>query len=302
MIKFKVVCNWSSDIEIYNRFKRNYITEENFNPNFNITYENDYNYLIVFNRYNPSQIKCPKQNVFGFIMEPSWSNNWDKNIGQYCSKVFFHDIWLLDQNTPFIENFIEHPSFMFYHMKEEINTFLHPIPFIRDVLKVKGMSYIVSKSEITNDETTLYSARRKLADKILASDLPIDIYGNGWTDKYDKRIKGPINDKAIGLIPYKYSIAIENCVEKNYLTEKFIDCILCDCCPIHAGTPNTDEIYNKDCFIPLNLHSENVIEQLDNILKDDYNYYKRVDILQKMKLYYYQKYNIYNKIQELVKC
>ena len=295
MKKFKVVCQWTSDFEIYNRFIRNYITEGNFNPNFIITYNDDYDYLIVFNRcFNPSQIKCSKENVIGFIMEPSWSNSWDRNIGSYCGKVYFHDVWLLERNTPFIENFESHPAMMLYHMdKDPINKYLN-----NTFNKTKKMSFIVSNGQVTDDNVILYGARARLAKQILESDLPIDIYGRGWTDKHDQRIKGPLDNKSDGLIDYEYSIAVENTAENNYLTEKFIDCLLCDTVPVYYGAPNAHKIYDDSCYIDLCLNSDTILLQLQNIIEKD-NYKKRVDILTKMKLSYYKNYNIYTKIQEI---
>jgi hypothetical protein len=294
---FKVVCNWDFDFKICQRFVQNYITNENHKDLF-ITYGDNYDYLAVFNSYDKNKIRCAKENVFGFIMEPSWTNSWDRNIGTYCSKVFFHDLWLLPKDIPFIENFVSSPSLMFYHM----NGILIEHLLKQTINKIKTMSYIVSKSQITDDKVRLYSARRELANKILESNLPIDIYGNGWeSDSHDKRIKGSIADKSAGLIDYKYSIAIENCCERNYLTEKFIDCLLLDTTPVYFGCPNADEIYDAQCFIPLQLHSDNVIEQLGQIIDGaEKDYKKRVDILTKMKLYYYSKYNIYEILKGLI--
>ena len=46
----------------------------------------------------------------------------------------------------------------------------------------------------------------QLLDKIRESDVEFDIYGRGIR---------PIDDKAIALIPYKYSLAIENSSNSN---------------------------------------------------------------------------------------
>jgi hypothetical protein len=291
MKKFKVTCSWDSDIGIYNRFIRNYITKNNINENFIITKDNDYDYLAVFNRCRDTSLlsRIPPSNVIGFIMEPSWTNSWDRNIGAYCGKVYFHDEWLLDQNIINIDRFISHPSLMMYHMSNDyIEKYIS-----QTFNKSKRISMIVSKSVINNDNVKLYSARMKLANKILQSDLPIDIYGNGWETCGDSRIKGGLDNKAGGLIDYQYSIAVENSSEKNYLTEKFIDCVLCDTVPIYYGCPNAANIYDINTFISLDLFNDNVINQLRNIIEND-NYEKRVDYLNKAKLYYYNNYNIYN--------
>jgi hypothetical protein len=63
---------------------------------------------------------------------------------------------------------------------------------------------------------------------------------NGAFDHYGRKdehglqdYRGPLPPfcKEGGLDPCKYSIAIEAEAEKNYVSEKFFDCILCECLP-----------------------------------------------------------------------
>ena len=95
MFKIKFNCNWTSDKDINRRVKSNFITEENYNSNIIITDGDDYDFLFVFNRLT-TQPTVTKEKIYTFIMEPSWSPNWDRNCFNYSNKVFVHDKNLLE--------------------------------------------------------------------------------------------------------------------------------------------------------------------------------------------------------------
>jgi hypothetical protein len=280
-LKIKFNCNWTDDKSIYDRVIANYIGYET--PE--ITYKDDYTHLVVFNKMTCEQ-KCPSEDTFAFIMEPSWSENWDRNLGIYSDKVFFHDLSLIKDKVTNLNNYIEHPSFMMHHMlySDNINYFLNS-KFDKNNL----LSFVVSCTP--NNSNYLYGQRTDFAFKLLSTNLDFHIYGNNWPI-LDQRIKGPVFNKKDALIDYKYSIAIENSREKNYVTEKFIDCFLCDTIPIYYGCPNINEIYNEENFISL---SELSIECLLENLKTS-----RVFNLKNLKEIYNTKYNIFNIIKNLI--
>lgn len=285
MIRVRFVCNWSSDIN--KRVMSNFITDENYDNNIVITDGNDYDYLFVFNRLT-IQPKVPKEKIFTFIMEPSWSPNWDRSCFTYSNKVFTHDKVLYGNH----DNIIEHPSFMFYHMdwrKHSLKSLMDNDNFN----KSKKISMVVSYTPQGNHN---YVKRTNLALELLNRGFDVDIYGNGWSGSH-KNIKGSVSDKYDALIDYQYSIGIENSCEKNYLTEKYFDISLCNGTPIYYGTPNVDEIYKNHFKIDLN-NFEQCFDAISDILNNDY--YNPNSIIENKKLYF-EKYNIYNKVKEIVK-
>lgn len=154
--------------------------------------------------------------------------------------------------------------------------------------KKYNLSFIASYNP--NNPSYLYELRTKLALDLLQTNLDFHIYGNYWPI-LDQRIKGSVLNKKDALIDYKYSIAIENSREKNYITEKFIDCFLCGSIPIYYGCPNIKEVYPQESFIELpdlNINSIfNIIE------KQDYN-------LNILKNIYFKKFNIIDTIKEYI--
>jgi hypothetical protein len=281
MFKIKFNCNWTNDKSLYDRVISNYIGYEI--PQ--ITYKDDYTHLVIFNKITCEQ-KCSIKNTFGFIMEPSWSNFWDHNLGNYCSKVFFHDLNLLDDDIRNKSVYFEYPSCLMYHMlyNNNVNYFLNT-----KFKKTNLLSFVTSFTPTNNNY--LYDKRTNLAIELLGTNLDFHIYGNNWPI-LDQRIKGPIQDKKDALIDYKYSIAIENSREKNYVTEKFVDCVLCDTIPIYYGSPNIHDIYDPQEFISLQEISVKAVFDALKIQKQ-FN-------LDKLKQTYLSKYNIFNIIKNLI--
>lgn len=74
--------------------------------------------------------------------------------------------------------------------------------------------------------------------------LPVyaDLYGRGINE---------IPNKEMGLKPYMFSVAMENCVYDTYFTEKIIDCFLSKTIPIYLGTDKISDFFNPDGIIML---------------------------------------------------
>ena len=78
-------------------------------------------------------------------------------------------------------------------------------------------------------------------------------------------------DKADGLKPYRFSIAIENTSTGSYITEKFTDCILAGCVPLYFGSPKISSYFPADCYIPLPIDDlEESCRIVLNLSDDDY--------------------------------
>ena len=54
----------------------------------------------------------------------------------------------------------------------------------------------------------------------------------------------PFEHKQDGLLPYRYSVVIENVQEVDYFTEKLLHCMLCGTIPIYWGAPNIEEYFD----------------------------------------------------------
>lgn len=71
----------------------------------------------------------------------------------------------------------------------------------------------------------------------------------------------PIADKAEGLAPYRFSLAIENSRLDDYFTEKIIDCAAACTVPIYWGTQNIGHYLN-----PAGIIQFETLDELETIL------------------------------------
>jgi glycosyltransferase involved in cell wall biosynthesis len=155
--------------------------------------------------------------------------------------------------------------------------------------KSKSVSIISSNKTFTDG----HRYRVSCVELIRRNDQSVDIYGMGYN---------PINGKLIGLKDYKYSIAIENGVYKNYFTEKILDCFLTGTIPIYRGCTNILDFFNQKGIITFDTHEE-LLEVLKTIRNGGYDIDKTI-IEENYELalkYRYDNDKIFNKyIKDLI--
>lgn len=286
-MKIKFFSNYDRSANLLKRFLANYNI---YDQDLEFTLEDDYNFAVVFNRTNEYIKETAK--VITVIQEPSWSpvhqNNRFLTNSDYLL-IHDHERFESLYQIELGKKVFEVPSYMFYHDHVDRSFFNRS----EEVAKTKKLSMIVSSLNMSIGN---YGKRLGLLRKILNSDLDIDIYGKGFVIP-DSRYKGMLDFKHTGLLPYEYSIAIENSNEKNYITEKFVDCVLCNTIPIYCGAPNIAEVYNSQYFRILNLDSPTIIDDIKEMIKmpapkaDDDSNKKR----------YFEQYNLYRILKDIVK-
>jgi hypothetical protein len=284
MERVKLTCNWCDDETLHKRFSSCYVSKYNYDPNVQFVNSNDFDWLVIINHPN-YHINFPKEKTIGVIMEPSWSKHYELRylLERYCQYILCHK----KQESP---QYIYYPGLLPYHFDYSEG---HGLDFYlnNQYKKNKLCSFIVSYNESDPHPSCLYGKRVAFAKKILQSDLNVDIYGNGWENSgiVDSRIKGTLVNKKDGLIDYKFSIAIENCAEEGYFTEKLTDCILTDTTPIYYGCSNIQNYFSEQYVLTSISH----IADLKNILKKS--------PLKQEKKILATKFNLYTAICKYIK-
>lgn len=284
MTKIKFLSNYDDSESLLKRFKANYLIYDN---DLAFTIANDYDYAVVFNRTD--EPVNPKARVITIIQEPSFSKAHEYiDFLLHSDYVLVHDPELFEKTHKLHigGGVITTPSYMFYHD-------LVPYQFFDAatvIKKERKLSMIVS---YLNKPVGIYNKRMGLLNKILDSDLDIDIYGKRLEIE-DRRFRGWLEHKFIGLLPYEYSIAIENSNEWNYVTEKFVDCALCRTIPIYNGAPNINDIYDKRYIRAIDLDSPTIIEDIKKIIKEP------APLSTRNKDIYFNHYNLYTKLKEII--
>jgi hypothetical protein len=132
---------------------------------------------------------------------------------------------------------------------------------------------------------------KRLVRRILATNLPIDIYGTGTIpdDLYlceeesrifqpnkpcrdDVRIRGPVADMSAMLDPYMYHICIESCVSQCYYSGGPINALLRRANVVYFGSTALVEQYPSG-IIPLTGNLDEDIELLRGVAADPLQYY-----------------------------
>jgi hypothetical protein len=259
---FSSFCQSENCKDIYERLCE-VIKMENYGEDkeIYITNNDDYTHVIILNTAMPN-INIAKENVIGFAFEPpkflnlteQFINYARKNIGKY----YIGDE--LGLGLPFIERY----SHMWYN----------PL-LVKEPQKNKLISMMVS--EKMNEIGHQY--RHTLVNKILETNLPIDIYGRGckfYSFMGDERIKGEFKE----IEPYekyKFHICIENIPLKHYFSEKIMNPLLCNTTPIYLGCENIENYFPNNTII---LTGEIIkdITLLQDICKNTEKYSKNINI------------------------
>jgi hypothetical protein len=217
--------------------------------------------ILIFN--SPSkkiQADCFPENVLAFMMEPGvYSEHpWMfKGLNQYskvyspvnnaANTILSHGYlgWYLQQ---------DYPSLSSLQVPEKP---LSVSCIASDLAKLKG-----------------HQARLNFINT-LKKELPqIDFFGKGTQF---------IPDKTAGLLPYRFSIAIENTSTPYYFTEKINDCFLTYTVPLYYGCKNIGKYFPENSFIPINIEEPaKAIEQVRQAIEKD-DWHNRIGALQEAR-------------------
>jgi hypothetical protein len=309
MIKIKLECWWTDSESLNARMIKQFVPKEDL-INYSFVDKNP-DYTIVFGKTDWNKIETQKEKTFYISQEPLWSPNQPKDdIHDYCSKILISD----KREYPDREEYIETLLPMFYagrgehDNREEFDWSLK----IKDknYSKDKVISIIVRKDHYShynhlqnlNTHKINYEERTNLGVN-LSTDERIDVFGTYWENN-GKNIKGEVWNKHIGLDQYKFSIACENTIQKNYISEKFWDVVLTDTVPIYLGCSNINELLPKECFISLNnMTMDEMVDKVKDIINNEtelYNFY--LNNVKKLKQEYFinSNYSVWEKIKNLI--
>lgn len=212
-------------------FENMFLTPTN-RANVSFTVGNDYTHAIILNSATPKlRPDIPKENVIGLAYEPPYflgiNTEFVDYAKKYIGKYYIGNAYDLD--APFVEGY----GYMWYCK-------LPPISELSSLnSRPRIMSIMISKKRAAPGH--LY--RHTLAQRILQSNLPIDIYGNGcdYYDMTDSRLKGQFKESAEMFSNYQFAIVIENFETEWYMSEKLLDALVHGTVPIYLGAKQVDK-------------------------------------------------------------
>ena len=288
-MKLKFVAYWNTDYNIFQFINDIWNIDGRYDKN--LTYENDYDYLVIMNKINYDLYNPIKSKTYSMCGEPYWSTSFDKNLLDYSIKLITY------QPDKYEPGRTIHLPYIGQHRLYETPYHGEPITvdgttkmlLSSEFIKTKKLSIIINyhHDAYTHPSTEpLYNKRDYLVRKLLESDLDFDFYGKSWNVN-DRRYKGYIENKIDGLKDYEYSICLENSGISGEITEKFIDAIFCNTIPIYNGNKDVELFYPNSCeYLD---YDGNEIDRIRHIINSNKTY-KDYD-LEKTKSLYLFEYN-----------
>jgi hypothetical protein len=117
-------------------------------------------------------------------------------------------------------------------------------------------------------------------------------YGNGVNS---------LEEKWMGIAPYKYHIVLENQSRNNIITEKLYDSFLGLAFPIYYGAPNVGDFFDKNSLEIIDIYDlKNSIKIIENLIisnKWDESETKLIENKNKV----INKFNLFYRISEIAK-
>ena len=122
----------------------------------------------------------------------------------------------------------------------------------------------------------------------------VDVFGHGRAHS--------LANKSQGLLPYEYSIAIENTSTPHYWTEKIADCFLSYTVPVYFGATNISEYFPDGSFIWLDLNDfDQAKHTIERVLTED-GWNTRLPALEEAREMILNNYSLYGQISRAVKA
>ena len=120
----------------------------------------------------------------------------------------------------------------------------------------------------------------------------LDWYGRGVRD---------LAAKWEGLLPYRYSVVLENGVLPDYWTEKLADAILAWSVPIYCGATNIRSYFPADVMEAVDLDSPaEAADKIRRLVESD-DYERRLPALEEARRRILDRHNVFNLMFDFAK-
>lgn len=251
-------------------------------------------YWFVFNHLlrDTESVRCPSQNVVLLTGEPHVIQKYNPSFLNQFARIVTCQREIKHPNVTYFHQ--GHPWFVGARYRNghylEFSKGYDELIEKQHVTKTKKISVITSNKQFTDGHKRRYDFVMRLKEHFGDA---IDLYGRGVKD---------FEDKWDVLADYKYSIAIENFVLDDWITEKLYDCFLAHTFPIYYGCPNLEKYFPGASFERIDIEKwDDSITTIEKILNQKNYYESRLPAVVNAKDQYLNRYNIFPLIVSLIK-
>jgi hypothetical protein len=277
-IKIKMLCNWTSSEQVCKEWS--YMCETDFKwKNYQLVWTNikeDIDYYVIINSCSKDDYFDPKRTIV-FQMEP-WVNDTNKPWG-----VKTWGKWAEPNPNDFLAvrgRKTECHNNAFWQLGLTLNELQNSQ--ILEKTKGSAISSICSSKYFDEGHIARVDFLKFLEAK---GDIKLDIYNQDNKLGFKNYI-GPVNlytDKHNGIKSYKYYFMMENNFEKNFITEKLWEPILCETLVFYYGCPNVSDYIDPRAFVLLDITDfEKSYQIIKQAVSEDW-WSQRIDIIRQEK-------------------
>ena len=273
-LRVKMLCNWCSSKELCDEWNKMSKGDYTWNG-IQIVWEGKADYYVIINKPQPRDQFEPSKTIV-FHMEP-WcglpTQTWGvKTWGEW--------------SRPDPQNFL-----MVRSHDRVVNTGFWQVSWTYNDFKTKP---IQKSDELNGIISSICSSKQYDPGHVKRIDflhfleqngVNLHIYNSdnkhGFASYMGKA--DPFVDKEKGLVPYKYYFMCENNAEKNFITEKLWEPILCETLCFYWGCPNVSEILDPLSYIQLDMNNfQGSLEIIQRTIRDN-EWEKRIPVIRKEK-------------------
>lgn len=269
--KFQLLCNFMFSSELVKMWKKMCPCSS--------TGDDKETYTIIINK--TSEKHSPKSSLV-YRMEPDTSynscwNNWYESKDNY---LYFFDLEVYWNNVEWHLSKTYDELLSFHPTKTKLfSTITSNLQLMEN--HIRRISFIKFFENKYYAEQSFNDFEKKFAciDDAKGNRYPLDIFGKENIGVQNYKGKLPDHEKDLGLFPYAYTFAAENCEMKNYATEKLYDAILSECLCFYSGCPNPP--VDERAFIRVDISPQNFESSYQLIIKsiNEHERDKRLSII-----------------------
>jgi GR25 family glycosyltransferase involved in LPS biosynthesis len=273
-IRVKLLCNWCNSRTLIDEWTPLFMYHYGWND-IEFTWEDkEIDYFIIINKPHDKEkdYYVPEKTIV-FQMEP-WVNDPSKPWG-----IKTWGEWACPDETKFLK-VIGQKQNEFTNVYWQLEKNYNELKTLTYSDKEDKISSICSNKYMDEGHIHRIDFLRFLETK--DKDIALDIYGNESTFKhYKKQLSS--QEKSKGILPYKYYFMVENNYERNYITEKIWEPILCETLCFYFGCPNVKEIVDERAYVLLDMYDfEKSYAIIQQALKEDW-WSQRIEFIRKEK-------------------
>lgn len=222
-------------------------------------------YIVFEGLEKKEKILCPPANTIFVAAEPSSLKRYDESFLAQFATIITCQRGIRHGNICY--NQPGHTWFIKKNYDE--------LTQIASVRKSKLLSIVTSNKQESEGHRQRYEFCMKLKEYFGDS---ADLYGRGINE---------FEDKWDVLAPYKYSVAIENYIEPDWVTEKIGDCFLAHTFPFYYGAPNISKYYKEESFVSIDIDNfELSFRKIEEVVANEFHYKNSLSVLLDSKTRY----------------